>query len=134
MQPSLIHICFFITTIMANTGPPWEIFAIMRLLRTSQNFLTSEYKSWFSVFLLIIYRNKYSKENFLLNIDFHFRGKRSLETICLMLAYKIKFPNNFFLLRGNHECASINRYKILNDDDDNKHGIQWLIYIDLKFW
>lgn len=40
---------------------------------------------------------------------FYCRGKRSLETICLVLAYKIKYPNNFFLLRGNHECASINR-------------------------
>jgi hypothetical protein len=34
---------------------------------------------------------------------------QSLETICLLLAYKIKYPENFFLLRGNHECASINR-------------------------
>ena len=37
------------------------------------------------------------------------RGRNSLETICLLLAYKLKYPNNFFLLRGNHECASINR-------------------------
>ena len=36
-------------------------------------------------------------------------GKQSLETICLLLAYKIKYPDNFFLLRGNHESASINR-------------------------
>ncbi|KAF8011149.1 hypothetical protein BT93_J1692 [Corymbia citriodora subsp. variegata] len=36
-------------------------------------------------------------------------GEQSLETICLLLAYKIKFPENFFLLRGNHECASMNR-------------------------
>lgn len=41
---------------------------------------------------------------------FFFRGKRSLESICLVLAYKVKYPENFFLLRGNHECASINRY------------------------
>jgi len=38
------------------------------------------------------------------------RGKLSLETICLILAYKVKYPENIFLLRGNHECASINRY------------------------
>ena len=38
------------------------------------------------------------------------RGKFSLETICLVLAYKVKYPENIFLLRGNHECASINRY------------------------
>jgi len=37
-------------------------------------------------------------------------GKRSLETISLLLAYKIKYPENFFLLRGNHESAQINRY------------------------
>ena len=27
----------------------------------------------------------------------------------LLLAYKVKYPANFFMLRGNHECASINR-------------------------
>ena len=37
------------------------------------------------------------------------RGKQSMESICLLLAYKIKYPENFFLLRGNHEAASINR-------------------------
>lgn len=39
------------------------------------------------------------------------RGKKSLETICLLLAYKVKYPDNFYLLRGNHESASINRYE-----------------------
>ncbi|CEL02143.1 hypothetical protein ASPCAL03315 [Aspergillus calidoustus] len=37
------------------------------------------------------------------------KGRNSLETILLLLCYKLKYPKTFFLLRGNHECASIAR-------------------------
>lgn len=50
---------------------------------------------------------------FSLNVWSLSRGKKSLETICLLLAYKIKYPANMFLLRGNHESASINRWRWL---------------------
>ncbi|KAI3994046.1 hypothetical protein MKX01_012303 [Papaver californicum] len=39
------------------------------------------------------------ESNYLFLGDYVDRGKQSIETICLLLAYKCKFPNNFFLLR-----------------------------------
>ena len=52
------------------------------------------------------------------------RGKQSLETVCLLLAYKIKYPENFFILHGNHECASINHIYAFYNECKRKFGIK----------
>ncbi|MCO5548066.1 hypothetical protein L7F22_001523 [Adiantum nelumboides] len=42
--------------------------------------------------------------------------RQSLKTIYLLLAYKIKYPENLFLLTANLECASINRIAWIHID------------------
>lgn len=69
--------------------------------------------------------------NFLFLGDYVDRGKQSLETILLLLCYKLKFPENFFLLRGNHECANVTRVYGFYDECKRRCNVKiWKTFVD----
>ncbi|KAL8645877.1 MAG: hypothetical protein Q9226_007098 [Calogaya cf. arnoldii] len=69
--------------------------------------------------------------NFLFLGDYVDRGKQSLETILLLFCYKLKFPDNFFMLRGNHECANVTRVYGFYDECKRRCNIKiWKTFVD----
>jgi len=63
--------------------------------------------------------------------DYVDRSNQSVETMVLLMCYKLRFPEHVWLLRGNHECASINRIYGFFDECKRKFSIKlWKTFVD----
>ena len=67
--------------------------------------------------------------------DYVDRGPSGLECMFLLMALKVKHPDKIHLLRGNHECAAINRIYGFYDECKRRYDLQlWKSFIVCFNW
>uniref|UniRef100_A0A915IT06 Serine/threonine-protein phosphatase n=1 Tax=Romanomermis culicivorax TaxID=13658 RepID=A0A915IT06_ROMCU len=54
--------------------------------------------------------------------DYVDRGPFSIETVCLVFLLRLRYPNDFFILRGNHETSMINRVYGFYEENKRRYG------------
>jgi serine/threonine-protein phosphatase PP1 catalytic subunit len=98
----LLEICNRVQPILANEPQLLEI--------SGPVFVCGDIHGQFDDLLKIFKNIGYPpKETILMMGDYVDRGDSSIEVITLLFLLKIKYPKSIYLLRGNHECHTVNR-------------------------
>jgi diadenosine tetraphosphatase ApaH/serine/threonine PP2A family protein phosphatase len=87
----------------------------------------------YDVFKLFEESGPKDSQTFLFLGDYVDRGYYSLETIFYFLALKLRYPGQFYLLRGNHECRQINQLYgfYVECQTRYRHGGIWMLCNEL---
>lgn len=64
------------------------------------------------------------QNKFLFLGDYVDRAEQGIEVCMMLFCYKILFPQNVFMLRGNHECSSISRIYGFYDECRRRYGVR----------
>ena len=76
-----------------------------------------------------------SKNKYLFLGDYVGRGPNSIEVLCLLFCMKIKFPNQIFFLRGNHETTDISKIDGFFDETTKKRmKDSWYCFNEVFRW
>lgn len=71
------------------------------------------------------------KSNYLFLGDMVDRGPQQIETVALLLCFKIKYPGNVFIVRGNHEASSLHRRYGFQGECKSRYSLKlWRAFVE----
>jgi len=124
-EPELKMLCLRSRDLLMNQPMMLELTAPIKIVGDVHG-------QYYDLLRLFEYGGFPPNENYLFLGDYVDRGKQSIECTALVLAYKIKYPENFFCIRGNHECAAINRIYGFYDECKRRYSIKlWKTFTDV---